>query len=426
MNIFLDSTLIVFKNRTAIEGIRTGQPSFFLSSPNRVVLFEEPTLFLDSEFVRRGNTPSINTWSAASDALQSWFQWLQAIRKDWSVAVRLDRIEYRDAFLTAISPRTGQPYETSTVSKRMQVILQFYLFAMAQGWYEGDLAQPGIENQKVRSASFDPFPIDSNGAGRQKKWKDRDLPKTRKKEIIHPFQISELQAFLHLCGPRSSEREGDPRPARDRLLVDLGWAVGLRVEEISSLSTLQFLCLHPDPRAPQIDHSLVIMGKGKKLRTVAVPGWLVEDAISYIYGERAESLRIGKISSKAASNALFLAGAKSSRSGTPICKRRLQQVVEECCRRIGAVKTVEFIDPDTRATGQRVRHKHSIHDLRHTYAVLTYHAESANGNSEPWKKIQAQLGHEHMKTTIDTYLHHVEIFGQRQRFYDVRKMIGIR
>jgi len=54
---------------------------------------------------------------------------------------------------------------------------------------------------------------------------------------------------------------------------------------------------------------------------------------------------------------------------------------------------------------------HCVHDLRHTYAVLTYHAEVMNGNVEPWKKIQAQLGHKSLQTTIDTYLRYVSVFG---------------
>ena len=56
------------------------------------------------------------------------------------------------------------------------------------------------------------------------------------------------------------------------------------------------------------------------------------------------------------------------------------------------------------------------HDLRHTAAVLIYYAESATGNPEPWKKVQTPLGHKNLQTTIDTYLHHVEIFGENSAF----------
>jgi integrase len=48
-----------------------------------------------------------------------------------------------------------------------------------------------------------------------------------------------------------------------------------------------------------------------------------------------------------------------------------------------------------------------------------------NGNPEPWKKIQAQLGHAHLQTTIDVYLSYVEIFNESPGLIDVRRMIGL-
>ena len=45
-----------------------------------------------------------------------------------------------------------------------------------------------------------------------------------------------------------------------------------------------------------------------------------------------------------------------------------------------------------------------VHDLRHTYAVWTYYILKENGEAEPWLYIQAQLGHEDLSTTQDTYL----------------------
>ena len=105
--------------------------------------------------------------------------------------------------------------------------------------------------------------------------------------------------------------------------------------------------------------------------------------------------------------------------------RRLQQIMEEACRRIGLTKVVSVRDPETGAIHQKIRQKHSVHDLRHTAAVLIYQAEKAAGSSEPWMKVKHQLGHSHVHTTINTYLHHVEIFGEKQRFLDIRKMIGL-
>jgi integrase len=197
------------------------------------------------------------------------------------------------------------------------------------------------------------------------------------------------------------------------------------VDEIHSLSVLQFLGMHPDPNAPHLDQALVVTGKGGRSRHVAIPGWLVEDALAYISGEREVALKCGKVSNRTASNFLFLSGVGSKRPGRPISIRRLQQIIETSCLAIGLTKSIEVRDAETGSVSLKRMQKHSVHDLRHTAAVLIYHAERRAGNSEPWKKVQMQLGHKHLQTTIDTYLHHVEIFGQQQQFYDVRKMIGL-
>ncbi|GAA0429874.1 hypothetical protein GCM10009094_38110 [Massilia aurea] len=95
------------------------------------------------------------------------------------------------------------------------------------------------------------------------------------------------------------------------------------------------------------------------------------------------------------------------------------------CFELGLVDTVKKKDPMTNEVFLDKVPKHSIHDLRHSYAVLTYHAERLNGNPEPWKKIQAQLGHENLKTTIGTYLRYVEIFNDQPGMTDVRRMLGL-
>ena len=425
MNDFLRSEVVLTGFRTSSAGLTVDQPGFFLYSPAKATLFEEPTQFLHEHFVSNAGAPSTHTWIAAAQALKTWFQWLQATNKEWTEANRQDRLDYRDGYLAGISPRTGRHYEPATIAARMRVIRQFYEFATQKLWYAGDLAWGSLEEVPVENRPIDQDALAHIRVGDRANWKDRDLPKARPKVVIHPLQVSDLRALIHQCGPRAACPCGDNRSVRDRLLVDLAWVVGLRVEEIHSLTTLQFLTFHPDRETPQLAYPLVVLGKGNKVRQAPIPGWLIEDALAYIDGERDRALKEGKFSGRNATSSLLLGGAESSRPGRPLTKRRLQQIVEEACLAIGLVKIVEFRDPETNQTHQKKRPKHSIHDLRHTAAVLLYHAERNRGNSEPWKTVQTQLGHAHLQTTIDTYLHHVEIFGEKQRFYDVRKMIGI-
>jgi integrase len=96
------------------------------------------------------------------------------------------------------------------------------------------------------------------------------------------------------------------------------------------------------------------------------------------------------------------------------------------CRQCGITENVAWINHVTGEKRVKVVPKHSFHDLRHNCAVLTYHAEINSGNPEPWKVVQVKLGHKSVKTTIDTYLAHVTIFGEKQNIVDVRKMIGLR
>jgi hypothetical protein len=57
--------------------------------------------------------------------------------------------------------------------------------------------------------------------------------------------------------------------------------------------------------------------------------------------------------------------------------------------------------------------------------VLTYHAEKAQGNPEPWKIVQIKLGHNSLKITMDTYLANVSIFGEKQGVTDIRRLLGL-
>lgn len=211
----------------------------------------------------------------------------------------------------------------------------------------------------------------------------------------------------------------------DRLIGDIGVFVGLRNDEIHQLTKYQFLSLHPDPEAPYADQALTVVGKGRISRTVAIPNWLVQDAISYIAGERMGAVRVGGLTGRREPQDLFVARCHSKAPGKPVTHRRFQQIVEEACIRAGVVEIVRRTDPQTGDIIEVAKAKHCVHDLRHTYAVLTYWAEKRGGNAEPWKKIQAQLGHRHLSTTTDTYLHYVEIFGERERLVDVRRLIGL-
>jgi integrase len=423
MNTFLDNEVVLLVHDGSHAELKAGQPALFLESAGKATLFEEPTRFLWDRYVSAGSTPSVHTWSKAAYSLKSWFQFLQAIGKHWLDASAEDRRSYRDAYLSSISPRTGRRYSVQGVSDSMSVVRSFYAFARRKGWYAGDIdgyVEESVENIEIdRDAFAHTRPVSLSRA------KDRDLPKSRPNVVIHPLMVRDLTNLLNHVGPQAANRQEDKRAARDRLICDLGWVVGLRLAEVISLTTLQFLSLNPDPSSPYVDLKLIICGKGNKVRQVAIPTWLVVDAIEYINGERAKALLAWKGRPRRASIQLLLGRLESPRRGQPISKDAVQKILREACIALGFVETVEKIIPETGDVFHDKVPKHSYHDLRHTCAVLMYHAEVASGNPEPWKKIQAQLGHSHLSTTIDTYLAHVEIFTDRPGLLNVRRLIGL-
>lgn len=423
MNKFFDDEIVLLIHDGSHPELKAGQPAIFLESAGKAALFEEPTRFLWDQFVSSGSSPSVHTWSKAAYSLKSWFQFLQAVGKHWLDASAEDRRSYRDAYLTSVSPRTGQPYGAQGISGSMSVIRSFYAYAGRKGWYVGDLGDHVGSNTENIEIDRDAL-AHTRSVGRLKA-KDRDLPKARPIVVIHPLMVRDLTNLLHHVGPQAANRQGDQRAARDRLICDFGWVVGLRLAEVISLTTLQFLSLNPDPDSPYLDLELIVQGKGKKTRQVAIPTWLVLDAIEYINGERAEAIRARKGGPRYAPIQLLVGRLDSPRRGQPISKDAIQKMMREACVALGFVMTIEKSLPEIGEVFHDKVPKHSYHDLRHTYAVLTYHAEVANGNAEPWKKIQAQLGHSHLSTTIDTYLAHVQIFTNRPGLLSVRHMIGL-
>lgn len=295
--------------------------------------------------------------------------------------------------------------------------MQFCKFAHAQGWMTHAISasDPGVAARKT--------PIDSDmlahtrkgTSGRAAGSRSGLLPKVPRDDRVRVMRKGELAAFLACAGPRPSMREeGDAAGCdRDRILVDLGWAVGLRADEKHKLTILTFSAMVVENDTDVF--KLRVTGKGNKTRQVEVEGWLVRDIQAYIDGARARVLR--KRGRWIKETALFLnvdrAGAKI-RVGRPSTKGALQHRVTKLCLDAGLVNNVEKLDPETGDRYVAKVPRFSDHCLRHTYAVMTFHNMRAAGYSdtEAWKYIQYQLGHEHLSTTIETYLRHVSAWSK--------------
>lgn len=381
-------------------------------------ILEAPSIFLREGYVESSSRASVQTWRSAAYEIKYWLEYLRAIDLDWTIATVEDLKAWRDLMTRGISPHTGEGYAPNTIRTRMFTVLAFYQFASGQGWYSGDLA-----------TSEQDFTDDGTGASAGRFGKRTNLlPRSRlKRAAIRPFSVREWRTFETHLGPLPREREPiDLRSSRNRLIAEISLWGGLRVAETAKLEIHPFLAMTPDPLAPHAHQRLWIKdGKGAKSGWVTLPNYLVEEIILFIQGERESLLNDLGIPKSKRPKALFLSGRESNAPGQPLTKRRYQQIVTETCIQAGLCTAREKINPEDGSTFTRIVPNHTFHDLRHTYATWTYWAERNLGNPEPWLKIKTQLRHAHVQTTIDTYIHLVEIFKGMTVPVNIRDMLGL-
>jgi integrase len=346
----------------------------------------------------------------------------------WEAASVEDLKRFRDAHQLAISPQTADPYSEATIRARMQEVIGFYRFATKKAWYSGSLCEDLQSIVSNKSIDADSMAHIRKGEPTITKSELNYLLPTPRKAPPNPFTIPDWRRLIAVLGPMPSEQdERRTVSCRDRLMIEVAIWTGLRLSEVRGLTKYQFLSLVPDPDAPASYQALTVAkstAKGKKERRIRIPNWLVGEINFYIEGERADCFKVRKTSRREPSS-LFVSTYGRRWSGKAIGNRRIEQILEDAVVKAGLITVTPVEDAHTGKIVEKGRPKYSYHDLRHTYAVWTYWVERQRGNSEPWKHIQAQLGHRHLQTTIDTYLHYVEIFDGFERPVDVREILGL-
>lgn len=374
--------------------LKKGQPCFYWEDGR---LFEEPTAFLSDEYCQTGSRSSPRTWATVRSELLVWLNWCCETGLDWRRASRDHLIDFREVLEFAVSPVTHQTYGDSSTASKLETVIRFYRYAKKRGWCFTDLIG---SNSRERTGSI--------------------VPRRRaKRNAIRAFAPQSLRKLLAQLGPEPSECSANT--SRDRLIADWGWAVGLRLTEIVDLDVHQFHANHNELSDPYSFQPVEVLGKGRIRRNVAVPNWLMSETQKYIGGERAHAIRAGRVREP---NAVFVSGLASRFPGHPISAKRVQKVIETACLASQLTRQKQRVDPETSLETYCTVAAHSAHDLRHTYAIYTYWVEQRNGNAEPWKLIQAQLGHANLATTIRTYLSSVQLFGP-SGLEDVRSMVGL-
>jgi integrase/recombinase XerD len=185
-----------------------------------------------------------------------------------------------------------------------------------------------------------------------------------------PETLNELQVeqFINSIDTKA------PHGLRDRAIVELLYASGLRISELANARLENF---HPEERV------IRVIGKGNKTRMVPVGGKACEALAVYLSAERP------KLVKRRTGNEIFL-----SERGTKLTTARIWQIVKEKARHAGLEKNIY------------------PHLLRHSFAT---HLLS---NGADLRIIQEMLGHADISTTqVYTHVDQQRLKAVHRRFH---------
>ncbi len=285
--------------------------------------------FLDYISLERGL--SINTRKAYADDIGQFLSYL-----DQKGVTSLNQVS-RKQVLDHLMAMKARGMSTNSISRHLVSIKVFFRY----------LQQEGLLDKNVTDTMDSP-----------KLWK------------ILPDTLSEKEVELLLAAP--DERK--PLGIRDRAILELFYASGLRVSE---LANLQLSSLRLD------DGYLRVIGKGRKERVIPV----AKDSADILrrYLEEVRPLLCDNP---------HLQNVFVSKRETALCRQRLWQIIKQHAKNAGIMKNV------------------TPHTLRHSFASHLLQ------NGAPLRVIQEMLGHADIATTqIYTHVDPNRLKSIHQQFH---------
>ena len=390
----------------------------FLVDDDTGRIVEPVLLYLADRFISRKGYSQLNTLRATVYILKDWWAFLSEFAIVWYEVSTDDLRFYRDAMLQTVSPKTHRPYDVDTVRRRLSTVLQFYDWAHQEAFFSENLNAKSVR-QIVRSMDRNAMAHLDSSANLIEVSDLLPLPQGGADDAVRPLTETEYRTIAHLLGPLPPEQDQkatDSRPTRDRLIAEVAIHTGMRRDEISSLTVWQILDLRPDPSRPfEVVKLRITKTKGLRPRCVFMPNWLVVALHWYIDHERKQALTAAKIywlkGKVTEPTVLFLNGPEARRhAGKPLQNGTIDRYFRRATIASGLTHSVHKTHPETGAHYIEQEPRHVFHDLRHTFATWIYWFEKSIGNPEPWKKIQARLGHTELSTTTGLYLRAVADF----------------
>ena len=272
--------------------------------------------FLHYLSVEKGS--SANTIAAYGNDLAQFRGFLNASGKgnhgSWNVVNRAVIIDY-------ITELKGRKYAEATVARKVAAIKAFFAFLHQ---VEGIVKQNPTENVGFRVP--------------------KSLPK--------PLSIKEIDELLE-----QPARSATPESKRDKAMLELLYATGMRVTELVSLDVNH---VHMSPRAPHVR----CLGKGSKERTIPIHKDALAAVEQYLNDGRPRLVRIKN------QPALFV-----NRRGDRLTRQGFWLILKGYAKKAAISKTV---------TPHTLRHSFATHMLR---------------GGAPLRNVQELLGHANMSTT---------------------------
>ncbi|MEN8254533.1 MAG: site-specific tyrosine recombinase XerD [Verrucomicrobiota bacterium] len=285
--------------------------------------------FLDYISLERGL--SINTRKAYADDIGQFLTELTA--KGVSSLNQVNRKQILDHLMAM----KAKGMSTNSISRHLVSIKVFFRY----------LQQEGMLDRNVTDTMDSP-----------KLWK------------ILPDTLSEKEVDLLLAAPDMHK----PLGVRDRAILELFYASGLRVSE---LANLQLADLHLD------EGYIRVIGKGRKERVIPVGGESTRLLRRYLEETRpllCENPHVQNV---------FVSKRESG-----LCRQRLWQIIKEYTKKAGIMKNV------------------TPHTLRHSFASHLL------ANGAPLRVIQEMLGHADIATTqIYTHVDPNRLKSIHQQFH---------
>lgn len=369
----------------------------------------EATLFLASRCLGGGSVLHLrvdkSTAATVAYRLRDFLEFMVA-RNIKTEQLSIDALyAYAATMANVVSPHTGEIYSQHTIARRISIALQF------AGWLADRGAIPRIEAEGIRSAQCARRPF-SWGSGSTRHFR-RSVRATLlpTPQIDHePRILSEAEAKSLLSALAAVPDEISSKAAairrRNVLMAKLSLCAGLRRSEVCGLDLATIMAVVPKSDDRALCAITLTRTKNSVRRKVLISTALVKELLEFVRTDRQVLHPQGN---KLNLQDPIFPSARSRKHCVRLTPKAFASVISDAAMRAGIVTMTTKASPNG-MTKTIKRAGMSTHDLRHTYAVWSYLLLRAQGDTNPWLFVQAQLGHRSAETTLNIYLRAVRIF----------------